>query len=258
MRQRQRLVSDAARQVHHMQKVLLQMNLQLPQVVSDITGQTGLRIIEAILGGERDPHVLARLRNERCKADAATIAKALEGTWRKEHLLSLRQAHALWALYQKLREEAEAALCEIIEARFADEDFPESDPPSSQEKTQKRKTDDFSEPVRKVWERKAGVDLMQIEGVSARTASIILSEVGMDIGRFQSAKQLAAWAGCAQTMKSPEERSFVIGPEEEIAWGRLCACRIGAQEQQGAPDRPEPSPRFVDPVPRSSALRDID
>lgn len=227
MRQRQRLVSDAARQVQHMQKALLQMNLQLPQVVSDITGQTGLSIIEAILGGERNPETLARLRNGRCKQDEATIAKALQGTWRKEHLLSLRHAHELWAHYQRLREETEHALCESLEARFTDIERPPQDPPAISG-SEKRKTSDFSEPVREVWERKTGVDLMQIEGVSAATASVLLGEVGLDIGRFKSAKHLASWAGLCprhaisggKVLRNKSGRSNRFGQALRLAvWG---------------------------------------
>jgi transposase len=78
-----------------MQKALEQTNVKLTEVVSDVTGLTARRIIAAILAGERDPHRLAALRDPKCKNDAATIAKALEGTWRPEHLFALRQAYDL-------------------------------------------------------------------------------------------------------------------------------------------------------------------
>jgi hypothetical protein len=100
LRQRGMLVSYAAHHIRHMQKALEQMNLKLTHVVSDIAGQTGLAIIRAMLAGERDPHVLARLRDRRCKADEATIARALQGTWRREHLFELRQAVELFDFYR--------------------------------------------------------------------------------------------------------------------------------------------------------------
>src|SRR5262249_34188636 len=87
-RQRQMQVRYAACHTQHMQKALEQMNVKLTEVVSDITGLTGQRIIAAILAGERDPAGLARLRDPKCKNDAATIARALEGTWRPEHLFA--------------------------------------------------------------------------------------------------------------------------------------------------------------------------
>jgi transposase len=95
------LVRYAAHHIQHMQKALEQMNLKLPHVVSDIAGRTGLAIIRALLVGERDPHVLARLRDRRCKADEATIARALQGTWRREHLFELRQAVEFFDFYHR-------------------------------------------------------------------------------------------------------------------------------------------------------------
>ena len=90
------LLTSAAQHIQHMQKALTQMNLKLQHVVSDITGVTGLAILRAILAGERDPEKLAQLRDYRCKHDEATIARALQGTWRDEHLFALAQAVALY------------------------------------------------------------------------------------------------------------------------------------------------------------------
>jgi transposase len=92
LRQRSMLVAMASRAVQHMQKALEQMHLKLTEVVSDITGKTGMTIIRAILAGERDPQRLAIYRDKRCKHDQATIAKALEGHWRAEHRFALQQA----------------------------------------------------------------------------------------------------------------------------------------------------------------------
>ncbi len=96
LRQRLMLISYASTHIQHMQKALEQMNVKLAEVVSDITGLTGMRIITAILEGQRDPAVLAALRDVRCKNDEATIARALVGTWRDEHLFELRQAYELY------------------------------------------------------------------------------------------------------------------------------------------------------------------
>ena len=100
LRQRVMLVQYASHHIHHMQKALTQMNVKLHHVISDITGKTGLDIIEAIVGGERDPRKLARLRDPRIKADEATIAKSLQGHWREEHILELTQALELYRFYQ--------------------------------------------------------------------------------------------------------------------------------------------------------------
>ena len=112
MRQRERLLEYAASHIQHMQKALTEMNFQLHHVVADITGSTGLRIIRAILAGERDPEVLACLRHCSCHSSAETIAKALTGSYRTEHLFALEQALALYDAYHE-----KASACDVrIEA----------------------------------------------------------------------------------------------------------------------------------------------
>ena len=101
LRHRESLVQMAATHVNRMQKSLDQMNLQLHHVISDITGRTGLAIMDAILGGERDPHTLARLRHERIQASEEVIAKSLVGDYRPEHLFTLRQSLDAYRSYQK-------------------------------------------------------------------------------------------------------------------------------------------------------------
>src|SRR5262245_14240219 len=110
LRQRHMLIRYAGQHVQHMQKALEQMNVKLPEVVSDITGVTGLAIIKAILAGERDPRKLARLRDERCKRTELQIASALHGNWRAEHLFALKQALALYQEYRRLLRECDAQL----------------------------------------------------------------------------------------------------------------------------------------------------
>src|SRR5947208_14881780 len=108
------LVAMASRAVQHMQKALEQMNLQWPEVVSDMNGKTGMEIIHAILAGERDPQRLASHRDRRCKHDQATMAKAREGHWRAEHLFAFQQA---LEQYEFLQQPLQA--CETqIEARL--------------------------------------------------------------------------------------------------------------------------------------------
>jgi len=101
VRQRERLLEYAASHIQHMQKALTEMNIQLHHVVADITGSTGLRIIRAILAGERDPEVLACLRHYSCHSSAETIAKGLTGSYRTEHLFALEQALALYDAYHE-------------------------------------------------------------------------------------------------------------------------------------------------------------
>ena len=105
LRQRAMLVEYASHHIQHMQKALTQMNMKLQHVISNITGQTGMAIIEAIVSGERDPRQLAKLRDHRIKADEATIARSLQGHWLEEHIFELTQALELYRFYhQKIAE----------------------------------------------------------------------------------------------------------------------------------------------------------
>jgi transposase len=99
LRHRARLLEHRAPHILHMQKALLQMNLQLSQVLTDITGETGFRIIRAMVDGVRDPHQLAAMRDRHCKKNEEEIAKALTGTWREEHLFVLSQSLELYDFY---------------------------------------------------------------------------------------------------------------------------------------------------------------
>jgi hypothetical protein len=101
LRHRAELVSAASQHVQHMHKALTQMNLQIHHVINDITGVTGLAIVDAILAGERDGAELAKLRDPHIKADIETIRKSLEGNWRPEHLFTLGQSRDLYRIYQQ-------------------------------------------------------------------------------------------------------------------------------------------------------------
>ena len=101
LRHRNELLQAAAQHVQHMHKALTQMNLQIHHVISDITGVTGLAIVDAILAGERDATELSKLRHSRIKADQETIRKSLVGNWRLEHLFTLRQSRELYRTYQQ-------------------------------------------------------------------------------------------------------------------------------------------------------------
>src|SRR5712664_3069835 len=124
LRHRDGLVQMASSHVQHLQKALDQMNLQLHHVISDITGMTGLAIIEAILAGERNPHMLAKLRDWRIKATESTIAKSLVGDYRREHLFTLRQSLAAFRHYQEL-----IAACDREIAQSLEEFESKLDPP---------------------------------------------------------------------------------------------------------------------------------
>jgi transposase len=183
VRQRSTLVRSAASHIQRMQKALAQMNLQLHNVVADITGTTGMRIIKAILGGERNPDTLAAMRDPRCRNSSATIARSLKGNYRPEHLFSLQQAVELYEVYQ-----TKIADCDrqILEQLKSFDDSPNDMPPAS---------------VEDALLRMSGVDLTGIDGINATTALKILSEIGTDMSRWKTAKHFASWLGLSPGTK---------------------------------------------------------
>ena len=124
VRQRANLVRLSAQHVQRMQKALLLMNLKLTAVLGDVTGVTGLRIIRAIVAGERDPHALARLRDRRCKHSAADIATALDGRYRPEHLTELRLCLKMWDAYQAAIAELDPVIAAHLRAMRKDAALP--------------------------------------------------------------------------------------------------------------------------------------
>ena len=193
MRQRAMLVGYAGQHVQHLQKALVQMNLQLSVVLEDITGATGMKIIRAVLAGERDPQRLAALRHGKCKHDEATIAAALQGDWREEHLFALEQAVELLDAYQ-----AKIAACDArIQAHLARfEDRGTGDPPPPSPRPRADRHDLGFDATAELY-RVTGVDLTAIDGLGAHTVLKVLSEIGLDMTRWPSAKHFGSWLGLA-------------------------------------------------------------
>jgi transposase len=205
LRYREELVAARSVQIQHMQKALLQMNLQLSHVLSDISGQSGLAIIRAILEGERNPVKLAGLANERVKSPRSTIAKALMGDYRAEHLFVLQTA---WALYETY--EAKIADCDDqLEQEM--ERLPERVDPKVQPLGPKAAGKKIDEGLRLGLYRKLGVDVTAVEGVGVSVALTLLSEVGPDLSSFPTEKHFASWLG--------------LCPDNRISGGRVLSCR---------------------------------
>jgi transposase len=183
VRQRSTLVRSAASHIQRMQKALAQMNLQLHNVVTDITGTTGMRIIKAILDGERNPDTLAAMRHPRCRNSASTIARSLKGNYRPEHLFGLQQAVELYEVYQ-----AKIADCDrqILTQLKSFDDSPNDTPPGT---------------VGDALVRMSGVDLTSIDGIDTTTALKVLSEIGTDMSRWKTAKHFASWLGLSPGTK---------------------------------------------------------
>lgn len=187
-RQRDMLISYQARHVHHIQKALAQMNIQLTNVLSDIMGSTGQAIVRAIIDGERDPHTLARLRHTRVKASCEHIALALQGNWRDEHLFALTQAMALYDFFDQQRIACDQQIQHTLDElrQFGTE------PPKAIGSTRRHQP---AFDLRTYLIGLAGVDLTRINGIDVVTALKVLSEIGPDLSRFKSAKHFASWLG---------------------------------------------------------------
>ncbi len=193
MRQRAMLVRYAGQHVQHMQKALVQMNVQLQHVIEDITGATGMRIIRAILSGERNPQHLAALRDPNCKNSAATIAKALEGDWREEHLFALEQAVELVDAYQ-----AKIAACdERILTHLGTFNDRSGDGPSPHGPAPRKDRHDLSFDATAELYRLTGIDLTLVSGLEANTVLKIISETGLDMSKWPSSKHFSSWLGLA-------------------------------------------------------------
>lgn len=193
MRQRAMLAAYAGQHVQHMQKALVQMNLQLTVVLDDITGVTGMKIIRAVLAGERDPHRLAALRHGRCKHSEATIAEALRGDWREEHLFALQQAVDLVETYQAKLVACDARIQAHL-AQFADRGTGEPPPAGPPPRADRH---DLSFDATAELYRVTGVDLTAVDGLQAHTVLKVLSEIGLDMSRWPSAKHFGSWLGLA-------------------------------------------------------------
>ena len=194
-RHRDNLIHYASAHVQHMQKALTEMNVQLHKVISDITGVTGMRIIRAILQGERDARILAQLKDPHIKSDHETIAKALEGDYRQEHLFALRQAYELYLFYQQQIEacdhEIEAYLIKL-DSRIDPDAYPLSPPKRGNRKPQ------GNEPhfdLRAHLYRISGVDFTRVDGLQVMNIHTILAEVGLDPDKFPSSRHFASWLG---------------------------------------------------------------
>ena len=188
-RQRTMLLRSQGRFVQHMQKALTQMNIQLANVISDVAGETGQRILRAIVAGERDGRALAQLRNARIRASEDEIAKSLQGNWRAEHLFALKQALDAFDFCGTQLAECDAQIQAQLQALHVREDAP------AQGKKRGRARNAPKFDLRTQLFQMCGVDLTRIDGIDVTTALAVVSEVGADLSKFPSYKHFASWLG---------------------------------------------------------------
>ena len=207
LRHRTELIRHRAPHILHMQKALVQMNLQLSLVLADITGENGQKIVRAIVAGERNPLTLARLRHSACRSSEDEIAKALTGTWRPEHLLTLQQALALFDFYTHLLAACDAELFRRFAAVKPRWDAPATLPKLSKPPYHSHSKNQPAYDARAELFRITGVDLCAITGLSTSLIQTILTEIGADMSKFPSEKHFGAWLGLA--------------PHHEISGGKI-------------------------------------
>ncbi len=217
-RHRSNLVRFVSSHVLHMQKALSLMNLRLHNVISDITGVTGMRIIHAIVGGERDPLKLAEFRDVRCKNDYQTIVKSLEGNYRSEHVFALKQALELYEYYQTKISECDQEIEKTLQTFKRVIDIKEN-PLEGKRKTAGKNQPKFD--VRSLLYEKSGVDLTRIDGINESSALTILSEIGFSVAPWKTSKHFASWLGLSPGNK-------ISGGKSISSKTKLCANKVAA------------------------------
>lgn len=211
LRHRANLLECRAMHIQHMQKALQQMNVQLTQVLSDITGETGLAILRAIVAGQRDPVQLAQLRDPRCKHPVDEIAKALTGHYQAEHVFALKQALALYDFYTTQLQE-----CDLEIERWYSAFQPARDtelpplPPSPKPNSHCKNAPAFD--VRACLYQVIGIDLTAVDGLNEVTAQIIVSEIGTDMTKWRTDKHFCSW--------------LHLAPHNDISGGKVLRSRI--------------------------------
>ena len=216
LRQRAMLVEYASHHIQHMQKALTQMNVKLQHVISNITGKTGMAIIESIVSGERDPKRLAQLRDNRIRADEATIAKSLQGHWREEHIFELTQALELYRFYHEKIAECDRE----IEAQLEQFEGRSDGGPLASNGRQRSQGNAPRFDIRTHLYRMTGVDLTQINGVDGFTALKVISEIGTDMTKWPSAKHFASWLG--------------LSPDNRVTGGRVMSSKTKPSASRAA------------------------
>lgn len=211
LRQRERLVEFAASQIQHMQKALMQMNLQLHHVVADISGATGMRIIRAIIAGERDAEKLAQHRDKHCKQSVETIREALPGHYQSEHVFELTQAVEFYDFCQKQIAQCDQHIEQALGTLQAQTTEPREPLPKARSKQFRSHANAIAFDVRAALYRLIGMDLTQIHGIGPYTALKLVAECGTDMSRWPTAKHFTSW--------------LCLAPANKISGGKVLSSR---------------------------------
>ena len=221
MRHRQTLVETASTYTLRLAKALVEMNLQLPLVVSDITGATGLRIVRDIVAGQRDPAQLAHHRDPRCRATEAEIVAALTGHYRPDHLFVLQQNLESFDACQAQISRCDATIEGHLRTLTAPVPAPVAPLPASRTRRKTPKNNDLPFDVRTpLFHLTGGVDLTQIDGIGPHTALKLIAEIGTNMTRWPTEKHFTSW--------------LTLAPNNKITGGRVISSRTQASANRAA------------------------
>lgn len=210
LRHREKLIQNSGDHIRRMQKALVQMNLQLHTVISDITGETGMRILRDIVDGVTDPKTLASHRNSRCHASEQEIEASLTGNYRREHLFVLRQNLELYDTYQRQIESCDGEIESLLQEMTSGRDEPKTPlPPARSGSTKRGNAPRFE--IRNLLHRFTGADLTQIHAIGPHTALRLVSEIGIDMTRWPSEKHFTAW--------------LTLSPKNKISGGKILSSK---------------------------------
>lgn len=253
LRHRTSLVQMAAAHVQHMQKALSLTNLQLHHVLSDLTGKTSLAMLDAVRAGAHSPQKLAELRHPRIRASKETIAKALVGTRRREHLFTLRQSVNAYRHYQSQIEQCNQEIQQLLSG-FASQVDPEMHPLPASMRRKKPKRNQLRFDRRTEMYRILGVDLTAVPGLESATVHTIFAELGSNLSVFPSARHFCSWLGlCPDNRISGGKRrarSSIESPPHcaspprpctaaNLLWGSTTdACELASELPRRSPPRP--------------------
>jgi len=195
VRHRANLIRSVSAEIQYMQKALQLMNLKLTNVVSDITGLTGMCIIRDIISGVHDPETLAKHRDSRCAKGRDEIALSLQGSYKAEHLFELKQSLEAYDFYQGQIQRCDEQIERIYNAFQPQVDIDERPLSSSRKKRRKPKDNEPNFDLRLYLYQIAGVDLTEIDGVNVLTVQVVLSEIGTDMSKWATVKHFTSWLG---------------------------------------------------------------
>jgi transposase len=217
LRHREGLVDEAAAHIQRMQKALMQMNVQLHHVVTDITGVTGMKIVRAVVAGIHDPAILAQHRDVRCKESEITIREALTGNYRAEHVFALRHALDAYDFFQTKVKEADAEIEQVLTHLNAARPVPEAPLPSVRHA---RGRNEPAFDVRKSLYILLGADLSQIHGFGPYSVLRLVAECGDDMRKWPTAKHFTSW--------------LTLCPGNKISGGRVLSSKSRRSSNRAA------------------------